>query len=186
MVEKTPRPSSGASDALDLQTTWVTTIRTFNQPQPADQGALTAGRALFATNCASCHGGAKWTKSRTSTLYANNPTFAEDPAPPAAEPGAAGPEAGAPAERTVEPFKYETGDVVLPNKVATLHLGEKYHYLAPEEANKVLQLWGNPPDEGPLDPRNIKKMEDEAKAKKAAEAAARNAPAQPAQPATPQ
>ena len=44
-------------------------------------------------------------------------------------------------------FKYETGDIVLPNKVATLHLGEKYHYLAPAEANKLLTIWGNPPDD---------------------------------------
>ncbi len=51
---------------------------------------------------------------------------------------------------------------------------------------RPVPLWGNPPDEGPLDPRNIKKAEDEAKAKKAAEEAARNAPAPPAQPVTPQ
>jgi uncharacterized membrane-anchored protein len=53
-----------------------------------------------------------------------------------------------PAEHAAAPeLKYSTGDIVLPNKVATLHLGEKYHYLNPEEANKLLQAWGNPPDE---------------------------------------
>ena len=36
---------------------------------------------------------------------------------------------------------------MLPNKVATLHLGEKYHYLAPQEASQLLQMWGNPPDD---------------------------------------
>lgn len=44
-------------------------------------------------------------------------------------------------------FEYQTGDVVLPNKVATLHLGERYRYMSPDEANKLLQLWGNLPDE---------------------------------------
>jgi len=44
-------------------------------------------------------------------------------------------------------LKFSTGDIVLPNKVATLHLGEKYHYLAPKEASELLQMWGNPPDD---------------------------------------
>jgi uncharacterized membrane-anchored protein len=70
------------------------------------------------------------------------PAFADDPAPQASEP-----ESAAPAEAPPPQFKYSTGDVVLPNKVATLHLGEKYHYLSPEEANKLLVAWGNPPDE---------------------------------------
>jgi len=71
------------------------------------------------------------------------PVFADDPAPQATEP-----EATAPAEAPVPQFEYSTGDVILPNKVATLHLGEKYHYLSPQEANKLLVAWGNPPDEG--------------------------------------
>jgi uncharacterized membrane-anchored protein len=41
-------------------------------------------------------------------------------------------------------FDYRTGDVVLPNKVATLHLGERYRYLNPAETNKLLMAWGNP------------------------------------------
>jgi uncharacterized membrane-anchored protein len=40
---------------------------------------------------------------------------------------------------------YKTGNIVLPNKVATLHLGEKYRYLDPANAEKVLVAWGNPP-----------------------------------------
>jgi YVTN family beta-propeller protein len=60
--------SQGASDALDLQTLWVQTIRPLNQPQPAD---VDAGRTVFETNCASCHGGAKWTQSQV--LYLDNP-----------------------------------------------------------------------------------------------------------------
>jgi YVTN family beta-propeller protein len=60
--------SQGASDALDLQTLWVQTIRPLNQPQPAN---VDAGRTLFADNCASCHGGAKWTQSQV--LYLANP-----------------------------------------------------------------------------------------------------------------
>ena len=45
-----------------------------NRPQPANP---TAGRAAFDANCASCHGGAKWTKSQT--IYLNNPTFDRNP-----------------------------------------------------------------------------------------------------------
>src|SRR5262249_36880336 len=53
--------TQGGSDALDAQTLWIfAAVRALNQPQPID---VTAGRPVFATNCASCHGGAKWTKS---------------------------------------------------------------------------------------------------------------------------
>ena len=82
------------------------------------------------------------------------PAFAADPASEAAGPEAAPPTgeehaiAGEEAAAsTVAPFKYQTGDVVLPNKVATLHLGEKFHYLDVAETNRLLRVWGNPPDE---------------------------------------
>jgi hypothetical protein len=61
------------------------------------------------------------------------------------------------------------------------------------ELVRPVPMWGNPPDEGPLDPRNIKKAEEEAEAREAQEEADRAArereavtgtPA-PAQPATP-
>jgi YVTN family beta-propeller protein len=71
-------PVKGISDSLDAMNEWVTTVRAPIVPKlgaAEDQ----AGRALFVTNCASCHGGAKWTKSRTSPLFTNNPTFAENP-----------------------------------------------------------------------------------------------------------
>lgn len=42
-------------------------------------------------------------------------------------------------------LEYKTGDIVLPNKVATLHLGDKYRYLDQANAEKVLVAWGNPP-----------------------------------------
>ncbi len=41
------------------------------------------GRALFTANCASCHGGAKWTKSRTAGLYQDDPLLQVDPIGPA-------------------------------------------------------------------------------------------------------
>lgn len=71
------------------------------------------------------------------------PAFAQD----SPEPEEAQSEAAASEEEALPELKYATGDIVLPNKVATLHLGEKYHYLAPDETNQLLQLWGNPPDE---------------------------------------
>jgi len=41
---------------------------------------------------------------------------------------------------------YKTGEVVLPNDVATLHLKPDYRYLDPKETAKLLIAWGNPPD----------------------------------------
>jgi uncharacterized membrane-anchored protein len=70
------------------------------------------------------------------------PVFAQDSPAPADQP-----EAAASEEEALPELKFSTGNIVLPNKVATLHLGEKYHYLAPEETNQLLQAWGNPPDE---------------------------------------
>ena len=59
----------GGSDALDAQTLWAfAAVRPLHQPQPAD---TTAGQAVFAANCASCHGGPKWTKSQI--FYRDNP-----------------------------------------------------------------------------------------------------------------
>lgn len=68
--------SEGASDALDAMTSWVKIIRVPNMPRPTDTAALARGGTLFDTNCASCHGGAKWTKSEV--IYDNNPTFTAD------------------------------------------------------------------------------------------------------------
>jgi cytochrome c peroxidase len=42
-------------------------------PQVATEDQLGAGAAVFASRCASCHGGAKWTKSQV--LYLNNPAL---------------------------------------------------------------------------------------------------------------
>jgi len=91
------------------------------------------------------------------------PTFAAEPAAP--EPEAAAPEAAATEEaaREVAAFKYQTGDVVLPNKVATLHLGDKYHYLDVAETNRLLKEWGNPPDDetqGTILPAEVDPMEE--------------------------
>jgi len=61
-------------------------------------------------------------------------------------------------EEALPELKYSTGDIVLPNKVATLHLGEKYHYLSPEVASQLLQMWGNPPDlntQGAIHPADV-------------------------------
>lgn len=69
--------TTGASDALDAQTLWVQTIRPPIMPKPADSAAEARGRDVFVTNCASCHGGAKWTKSQV--VYADNPAFDGDP-----------------------------------------------------------------------------------------------------------
>jgi uncharacterized membrane-anchored protein len=45
----------------------------------------------------------------------------------------------------VPELKYQTGVIVLPNKMATLNLGDSYRYLDPAETEKLLIAWGNPP-----------------------------------------
>ena len=64
----------GASEALDLMTLWVERIRPFRMPKLPGSPQ---GRTLFGASCASCHGGAKWTKSQV--LYRENPAFDRDP-----------------------------------------------------------------------------------------------------------
>ena len=62
----------GGSDALDAQTLWIfNAVRPLKQPQPSNLTAFNAGRDVFAANCASCHGGAKWTKSQI--FHRDNP-----------------------------------------------------------------------------------------------------------------
>ena len=66
------------------------------------------------------------------------PAWAQEPE--AAEPEAATEEA---AEESAPELSYRTGEVVLPNKVASLHLGTRYRYLDPAETDKLLVAWGN-------------------------------------------
>jgi YVTN family beta-propeller protein len=62
----------GGSDALDAQTLWIfNAVRPLKMPPPSSQSAFNAGQAVFAANCASCHGGAKWTKSQI--FHRDNP-----------------------------------------------------------------------------------------------------------------
>ena len=42
-------------------------------------------------------------------------------------------------------LQYQTGNIVLPNKTATLHLAGNYRYLNPAETEKLLVAWGNQP-----------------------------------------
>ena len=59
---------------------------------------------------------------------------------------------------------YQTGDIVLPNKVATLRLGGKYRYLNPGETEKLLVGWGNPPGsdtEGAIVPADVEPFSEE-------------------------
>jgi hypothetical protein len=70
----------GGSDALDAQTLWIfAAVRPLHQLQ-GNASALVAGQAVFAANCASCHGGAKWTKSEI--FHRDNPAVvAQNQAP---------------------------------------------------------------------------------------------------------
>lgn len=53
----------GISNALDFETQWIASLRALNRPTTLDQVLVDQGRPLFAANCATCHGGAKWTRS---------------------------------------------------------------------------------------------------------------------------
>jgi len=75
-------PTRGVSDSLDALSEWVATVRAPIVPAiAADVEAR--GRTVFLGACAGCHGGAKWTKSRTKGLYNDNPLLAQDPVGPA-------------------------------------------------------------------------------------------------------
>jgi len=93
--------SQGASQALDVETLWGQTVRPLNMPQ-GEPAQVSAGAAVFETTCASCHGGAKWTKSQV--LYLNNPAFKAAGGPPR-DPGlnVAGNEVIAYADTNVDP-----------------------------------------------------------------------------------
>jgi uncharacterized membrane-anchored protein len=59
---------------------------------------------------------------------------------------------------------YRTGDVELPNKIATLRLGSRFRYLDPAETEKLLVGWGNPPGsetQGAVVPANTEPFSDE-------------------------
>jgi DNA-binding beta-propeller fold protein YncE len=75
-------PTRGVSDSLDAMTEWIATVRAPIMPVLA-ANVEANGRAVFTSNCASCHGGAKWTKSRTNGLYQDNPLLPVDPIGPA-------------------------------------------------------------------------------------------------------
>ena len=85
----------------------------------------------------------------------------------AQEPEATEPETAATAEESKEhsgpQLNYQTGEVVLPNKVASLHLGTKYRYLNPGETEKLLVAWGNQPGsqtEGAIVPADVEPFSD--------------------------
>jgi YVTN family beta-propeller protein len=65
--------TQGGSEALDAQTLWIfAAVRALNQPRP--NSGVAAGAAVFEKNCATCHGGAKWTKSEI--FHRDNPAAA--------------------------------------------------------------------------------------------------------------
>lgn len=84
----------------------------------------------------------------------------------AQEPEAAGPAAAIDdsARSTGPTLRYATGDVVLPNKVASLRLGSRYRYLDPAETEKLLVAWGNQPGsetEGAVVPADVDPFGDD-------------------------
>ena len=64
--------TQGGSEALDVQTLWIfAAVRPLKQPVTTDINGFARGRTVFAASCASCHGGAKWTKSQI--FHRDNP-----------------------------------------------------------------------------------------------------------------
>jgi uncharacterized membrane-anchored protein len=81
--------------------------------------------------------------------------------PEAAEPESAAEES---TEDSGPQLNYRSGEVVLPNKVASLHLGTRYRYLDPGETEKLLVAWGNQPGsdtEGAIVPSDVDPFSDE-------------------------
>jgi YVTN family beta-propeller protein len=70
--------TQGASEALDDETLWISTIDNPSMPQEL-ASSVSAGRQLFIDNCASCHGSNKWTKSQV--LYGDDPALVNPTTP---------------------------------------------------------------------------------------------------------
>lgn len=91
------------------------------------------------------------------------PAFAQDTPPDAADPEPTSAEAAESAEPAGPELRYQSGNITLPNKVATLHLGDKYRYLDPGETNKLLMAWGNESDtttQGTIIPADVEPFSD--------------------------
>jgi uncharacterized membrane-anchored protein len=114
---------------------------------------ITTVRLLLCLLCAS--GAAAWAQDGADSAPETSAAAAPEAVDPAA--GADGEDVDAPAME----FDYRTGDVELPNKIATLHLGENYRYLNPAETERLLVAWGNQPGnetQGAIVPRDVDPM----------------------------
>jgi len=93
------------------------------------------------------------------------PAWAQEPeAEPEAAEASEAAEAAGEEEAQGPALDYQTGNIVLPNKVATLHLGSNYRYLDPDNAEKVLVAWGNPPGhetQGAIVPNDVDPFTEE-------------------------
>jgi uncharacterized membrane-anchored protein len=94
-----------------------------------------------------------------SCLALSSAAFGQDAAEDSAEESS---EAAA-RESSGPELTYRTGDVELPNKIATLHLGSRFRYLDPAETEKLLVGWGNPPGsetQGAVVPASVEPFSD--------------------------
>ena len=66
-------PTKGISDSLDAMSEWVATVRAPIMPAIDAARRSQRPRAVHHASAPSCHGGTKWTKSRTKGLYQDNP-----------------------------------------------------------------------------------------------------------------
>jgi uncharacterized membrane-anchored protein len=85
------------------------------------------------------------------------------PAEPAPTPAESGTEESTVARLESE-LHFKSGDVALGENLATLHLGDSLRYLGPEDTEKVLVAWGNPPGSkslGMLLPNQVSPFADE-------------------------
>jgi len=91
------------------------------------------------------------------------PAYGQDEQPEAPAEESESASAAEPAAPAGPAFNYQTGNIVLPNKVATLHLGDKYRYLDAMETNKLLMAWGNESDtstQGTIIPADVDPMSE--------------------------
>jgi len=84
-----------------------------------------------------------------SLLLMTSAAYAEDPASDPATNADEQEKAMQFAKQLWDSLDRKNGEVKLSNGVATLNLGDKYYYLSPKDAEKVLvQVWGNPEGSG--------------------------------------
>ncbi|MDE2421626.1 MAG: DUF2167 domain-containing protein [Gammaproteobacteria bacterium] len=80
----------------------------------------------------------------TQGAWADNPTTPDSSSTAANASASGAQQPKMTKEEFLNSLHYQTGKITIPNGMATLDLSDKFKYLPPADASRVLQAWGNP------------------------------------------